>query len=258
MSGPRLLVLDIESVPIQAFTWGIWQQNIDPMSQIIVKPRMICYGARWHGERKKFFASEYHDGRLSMLESLRDLMDDAHAIVGWNSARFDRPWVQGEMDHEGMWLPAPSADIDLMRVAKKNLRLPSYKLDYVAQHHYGLPGKVTHQGFRLWRDIAIGTPEEQDKAWRKMKRYQLGDIDVTDAVFGRMKPLVGNLPNPALYGKDGEPERCGCGADHESLQKRGFAYTKLSAYQRYQCQACGAWLQGGRRLRAVDMRVVAR
>lgn len=258
MSSPRTLVLDIETLPILGYSWGIWNVNIDPMSQLVNNPRMICYGAKWHGERKKFFASEYHDGRRPMLESLHDLLDEADFVVGWNSARFDRPWIDGEFDKEGLGPAGPARDIDLMRVAKKQFRLPSYKLDYVAQHHYGLPGKVTHTGFRLWRDIMLGDDEVKAKAWRLMKKYQLGDIDVTDAVFTRMKPWVRLLPNPALFGVDGEPEACGCG--NTQLQQRGYAYTTVSRYLRYQCvgeNGCGAWLRGAKRDKGIDMRRIS-
>lgn len=241
MTGPRLLVLDIETAPNLGYHWGLWQQNIEALHQLVTPARMLCYGAKWHGERGKKFASEYHDGRTEMLTSLRDLMDQADGIVGWNSARFDRPWVVGEMDKDGLWLPAPSRDIDLMRVAKKNLRLPSYKLDYVAQRHYGLPGKVTHQGFRLWAGVLSDDPELQAKSWRSMKRYQLGDIDVTDAVLTKMKPMVYGLPNNALFGEDGHPTRCECKS--ETFQKRGYAYTRARRYQRWQCQGCGSWYQ---------------
>lgn len=255
MSGPRLLVLDVETAPLQAFTWGLWQQNVDAMSQIIEHPRMLCWGAKWHGERKKFFRSEYHDGRSVMLRSLHDLLDEADFVVGWNSARFDRPWIDGEFDKEGLGPAGPARDIDLMKVAKKQFRLPSYKLDYVARHHYGIPGKVSHTGFRLWRDCLRGDDETKAKAWRLMKRYQLGDVDVTDAVLAHMKPWIRLLPNPALYGPDGEPEACGCG--NTQLQQRGYRYTNVSRYKRFQCvgdNGCGAWLSGAKRDRGIDLR----
>lgn len=252
----RLLVLDIESAPNLGYHWGIWQQNIEPMKQLITPARMLCFGAKWHGARKKSFASEYHNTRLDMLTELRDLMDFADAVVGWNSARFDRPWVQGEMDKEGLRPPAPSADIDLMRVAKKSFRLPSYKLDYVAQRHYGLPGKVTHQGFQLWADVLSDDEDVKAKAWRTMKRYQLGDIDVTDAVLTRMKPWIYKLPSPALFAEDGTVRSCGCGS--EELERRGFSTTTTRRYQRYQCKGCGAWLQDTRSSGGVSLKRVAR
>jgi len=258
MTGPRLLVLDIESAPILAYTWGIWQQNVDPLKQIVAPPRMLCYGAKWHGERKKFFASEYHDGRLEMLSSLHDLLDEADFVVGWNSARFDRPWIDGEFDREGLGPAGPARDLDLMKVAKKQFRLPSYKLDYVAQKHYGLPGKVTHTGFQLWADVLSDDDERRAKAWRLMRRYQLGDIDVTDAVLTKMKPWIRILPNPALYAEDGTPEACGCG--NTQLQQRGYRYTQLSRYARYFCageNGCGSWLSSGKRDRGIDLRRIS-
>ena len=254
--GPKYLVLDVETAPMMGFHWGLWQQNIDPMSQVVEHPRMLCFGAKWHGEKRITFRSEYHHSRTEMLSTLRDLLDEADAVVGWNSARFDRPWIVGEIDKEGLGVPAPSQDIDLMKVAKKTFRLPSYKLDYVAQHHYGLAGKVSHQGFRLWRDVLIGDEDAQAKAWRKMRQYQVGDVRVTDEVFTRMKPFIYKLPSPALFSEDGEVEACGCGST--DLEKRGFATTTTRRYQRYQCRGCGAWHQDSRSSGAVTIKRVTR
>src|SRR5207342_792463 len=69
--------------------------------------------------------------------------------------------------------------------------------------------KVTHTGFQLWADVLSDDDERRAKAWRLMRRYQLGDIDVTDAVLTKMKPWIRILPNPALYAEDGTPEACG-------------------------------------------------
>jgi len=251
VSGPNILVLDVETAPILAYTWGIWQQNVG-LNQIVRDPRMLCWGAKWHGHKDIHFASEYHDGREDMLLALHELINEADFIVGWNSARFDRPWIDGEFDKLGLGPAAPARDIDLMKVAKRQFRLPSYKLDYVAQKHYGLKGKVAHQGFTLWSDAIDGDEATKAKAWKKMKSYQLGDIRVTDRVFSKMKPWIRVLPNFVLWGEDGDPDKCACGSTR--FQRRGYNYTKVSRYQRFQCQGCGAWFQGGRREAGVDLR----
>lgn len=252
----RILVLDIETAPNLGYHWGLWQQNIDAMSQLVRAGRMLCWGAQWYGERKLHFASEYHDGRLPMLEGISSLLDEADFVVGWNSARFDRRWVQAEIDKEGVFLPSPARDIDLMKVAKKELYLPSYKLDYVARVHYGLQGKVPHTGFKLWRDILEGDEETAARAWRLMKRYQLGDIRLTGNVLTKMAPLIRLLPNPALFVDDDAPEGCSTPDCRGTLHKRGFFYTTVSAYQRYRCSECGRWMRGGRRVRGIDIRGV--
>lgn len=257
MPGPRLLILDVETSPLVGYSFGIWNTNINAMNQIVEHPRMLCFGARFVGEKKIHFASEYHDGRRPMLEQLHALLDETDFVVGWNSARFDRPWIDGEFDKEGLGPTAPSADIDLMRVAKKQFRLISYKLDYVAQHHYGLPGKVAHQGFTLWSDAIHGDELTQARAWKKMKAYQLGDIRVTEAVFHRMKPWIRLLPNPSLYSDDVPVDSCPTTGCEGVPVKRGFFYTTVSAYQRYRCGDCGKWTRGGKRERGVDLRGVA-
>ena len=257
MTGPRILILDLETAPNIAHTWGLWQQNIEAMNQLRIPGRVICFGARWHGERRLMFHSEHHDGRNGMLWAAHELLDEADFVVGWNSARFDRTWLQGELFTEGFEPPSPFRDIDLMKVAKKEFRFPSYKLDYVAQRVLGLQGKVSHQGHRLWVDIMEGDEETRARAWRKMKQYQLGDIRVTDSVFDAFKPWIRLLPNPALYSDDGTPEGCSTPGCEGTLHKRGFFYTTVSAYRRYRCSGCGRWMRGAKRERGVSLRGVS-
>ena len=41
MTGPRLLVLDIETFPNLGYHWGLWQQNIGAMDQLVQPGRML-------------------------------------------------------------------------------------------------------------------------------------------------------------------------------------------------------------------------
>ncbi len=80
----------------------------------------------------------------------------------------------------------------------------------------------------------------------------MADVVLTERLFDRLRPWVPNLPHPALF--DGtDPLSCpDCGS--ENLQKRGYAYTSLSKYQRFCCDDCGRWSRGGKRLSGVDAR----
>lgn len=178
----KILMLDIETTPIKAYVWGLWDQNVT-IDQIIEPTEMLCFGARWYGSKKVIFKSVHHDGKQAMLEELHKLMDEADILVGWNSAAFDHKHINREFLENGFQPPTPVKDLDLMSVTKANFQFPSNKLDYVAQK-LGVGAKVKHSGFKLWLDCMAG----DDKAWKEMKKYQLQDVNLLIDLYDILAP----------------------------------------------------------------------
>ena len=178
----KILLLDIETTPLQVYTWGLWDQNIG-INQIIKSTEMMCFGAKWLGQKSVTFKSVHHDGKKTMLEELHKLMDEADVLVGWNSAAFDHKHINREFLENGMTPPAPTKDLDLMSITKANFQFPSNKLDYVAQK-LGVGSKVKHSGFELW----IKCMDGDDKAWREMKKYQIQDVQLLDSLYDILLP----------------------------------------------------------------------
>jgi|LauGreDrversion4_2_1035121.scaffolds.fasta_scaffold94886_3 uncharacterized protein YprB with RNaseH-like and TPR domain len=178
----KILLLDIETTPMQVYAWGLWDQNIS-IDQIIKSTEMLCFGARWLGEKKVIFKSVHHDGKEAMLKELHSLMDQADLLVGWNSAAFDHKHINREFLEAGMAPPSPVKDLDLMSITKANFLFPSNKLDYVAQK-LGVGAKVKHSGFSLW----IKCMEGDDKAWAEMKKYQIQDVNLLVELYDILSP----------------------------------------------------------------------
>ena len=178
----KILLLDIETTPMQVYAWGLWDQNIS-IDQIIKSSEMLCFGARWLGEKKVVFKSVHHDGKQAMLEELHKLMNEADLLVGWNSAAFDHKHINREFLENGMQPPAPVKDLDLMSITKANFLFPSNKLDYVAQK-LGVGAKVKHSGFSLW----IKCMEGDEKAWAEMKKYQIQDVNLLVDLYDKLLP----------------------------------------------------------------------
>ena len=178
----KILLLDIETTPLQVYTWGLWDQNIG-INQIIKSTEMMCFGAKWLGQKSVTFKSVHHDGKAEMLEELHKLMDEADVLVGWNSASFDHKHINREFLENKMTPPSPVKDLDLMTVVKANFQFPSNKLDYVAQK-LGVGSKVKHSGFELWIKCMAG----DDKAWREMKKYQIQDVQLLDSLYDILLP----------------------------------------------------------------------
>jgi uncharacterized protein YprB with RNaseH-like and TPR domain len=180
----KILMLDIETTPMQVYTWGLWDQNIG-INQIIKDTEMMCFGAKWQGKKKVTFRSVYHDGKKAMLEELHKMMEEADILVGWNSAAFDHKHIKREFLEAGMEPPSVVKDLDLMSVVKANFKFPSNKLDYVAQT-LGVGAKVKHSGFDLW----IGCMEGNSKSWSEMKKYQIQDVNLLEELYQVLLPWL--------------------------------------------------------------------
>jgi len=221
-----------------AHTWGLWQQNVS-INQILESTEVLCFGARWYGQKKVIFKSVHHHGKEEMLKELHALMDEADVMCGWNSAAFDHKHIKREFLEAGMMPPSPSKDLDLMRVVKSQFKFPSNKLDYVAQK-LGVGAKVQHSGFELWIDCMAG----KEAAWKEMKKYQIQDVNLLIDLYEKLKPWIKNHPNNPLHGL--QEEGCVvCGSSN--LQRRGYETTATARYQRLQCQDCGKWMRSAKK-----------
>lgn len=242
----RILFIDLETSPITAHTWGLWQQNIS-IKQIVESTEVMCFGARWKGTKKVIFKSVHHDGKKAMLEELHALMDEADAIVGWNSKAFDHKHIRREFLEAGMLPPSPSKDIDLMLEVRKNFKFPSYKLDYVAQT-LGVGAKVEHTGFDLW----LGCMAGNEKSWRMMKKYQIQDVDLLVELYDKLLPWI---KHPSVPAHNGEEHGCpNCGS--LDTMRRGYEALVGGRYQKYQCNNCGKWSRGKTAVVTTEMRAL--
>ena len=226
-------MLDIETSPNKVYVWGLFKQNI-ALSQIEEPGQTLCWAAKWLGSRDTMFASLHADGKEPMLEAIYDLLEMSDVVTHYNGMKFDIPTLNQEFVSQGWGPPAPFIQIDLLRVVRKQFRLTSNKLDYVAQY-LGLGAKTQHKGMALWRECMAG----DDKAWEVMERYNKQDVALLEKLYERLRPWIPNHPNFGLFAADGKRHCPNCGG--VKLVKRGSYYTAVLRYQRYRCSGCGAW-----------------
>jgi DNA polymerase elongation subunit (family B) len=227
----RILLIDIEVAPNTAHVWGIFDQNIS-INQLLESSYTLCYAAKWYGESKMYFDSVHKSSKADMLQSVHKLMDEADAIVHYNGSRFDIPILHKEFLLSGMPPPAPSKQIDLLQVARRQFRFVSNKLDYVAQA-LGLGSKTAHEGHVLW----VKCMNDDRKAWKTMEEYNKNDVVLLEKVYDKFKGWIKSHPNHNAYSEEICCPNCGS----RKLNKRGFAITSTKQYQRYQCMVCGSW-----------------
>lgn len=229
----KILVLDIETKPALAYVWKAWDENIG-YEQVVEPGGMICWAAKWVGDKEKIFSSEWEDGHDQMVRRLHETIEMADAVVTYNGDKFDLPKIHGEFILAGLNPPAPITSIDVVKHIKK-LGFLMNRLAFIGPL-LNVGKKVKHEGFDLWAKVINGDP----KAQAKMKRYNIQDVVLLERLYKKIKPFIKNHPH--LGDKKHE---CGaCGSNH--VQSRGYRRTKFFKIQRIQCQTCGSWSEGTR------------
>ena len=232
----KILLLDIETAPNRVYSWGLWDQNI-ATNQVEDSSYILCWAAKWHGQAKMFFASAEKQSRKAMLKDIHRLLDEADVVLHYNGQKFDIPTLNKEFIKAGFPPPSPYKQLDLLLVARKAFRFESNKLDYVSGA-LEIGKKVKHEGFDLWVKCMKGDP----KAWKRMGRYNRGDVTLLEKLYHRLRPWIERHPNQSAFKNALACPKCGS----EKTQRRGEQVAMTRTYRRYQCLTCGGWFKGNK------------
>lgn len=237
--GIRILLLDIETAPLLAWVWGIWQQNV-AINQIAEAGTVLCWAAKWLGEEEVQFGSVQRGKPLQMLGKIHKLLDQADVVVHFNGTKFDIPTLNREFLLHGFLPPSPYKQVDLLRTARQNFKFPSNKLEYLLKA-LKIGEKVKTGGFDLW----LGCMKKDPACWEKMKTYNVADVVEMEKLYKKLLPWIKGHPNVAMYQADKEVcPHCGS----EEFQQRGWYRANTYQYRKYSCSspACGKWFRGAK------------
>lgn len=236
----KILIVDIETSPHLSWHWGRWKQNI-PHKQTVKESRLLCWAAKWYGQKRVYFNSSWTHGKEFMLRTLWELMDEADVVMGYNSKKFDVKRINSEFIRMGWEQPSPYEQIDLLLQVRKHFGLSSNKLDDVLSE-LGLENKQSNSGFDLWIDVMDG----KRKAQAEMKSYNMQDVRVTEDLYENIKGWITPHPNWGLFINDDDPVCITCGS--QNVVKHKVRRTKVRVYQQYHCNDCGAYARGRKSL----------
>lgn len=226
----KLLALDVETAPAKCWVWGLHEQNIG-IEQIIEPSRIICWSAKWLGEKRVYYADE-RSGAKKMFREMHSLLSEADALITYNGDSFDLQKLNGEFVYHQIPPAPPVTSIDLYKTVR-NLGYISGKLAFIGPF-LKVGDKVKHEGFSLWAGCLRGDKD----CWSRMKAYNMGDTVLLEGLYNVLKPYIRNHPAVNIGG-------CPvCGSD--KIQARGNRRTKGMLIQRIHCQSCGAWSDGKR------------
>jgi len=234
-----VLLFDIETFPHVIWAWDLYDTNAIDVKEYGF---MLSFAYKWFGESKiqiyslpdfRGYNKDKSDDK-ELCQKLWELFDEANIVIGHNGVACDVKTAKGRFFIHGFKPPSPFQQVDTLKVSRKEFKLPSNKLDFIAKMT-GIGKKKENEGFPLWRGCAEGDL----KAWKKMIVYNKQDVQLLEEVYLMMRPYIENHPNLNLL--NNTENKCpNCGGD---LQRRGFSVSRVNRFQRFQCQKCGAWSQ---------------
>jgi len=235
--GPRVLVYDIETAPILAYVWGLWENNVS-LNQIESDWYVLSWSAKWLGEKKVMYddnrnAKNIEDDKR-LLKGIWKLLDEADIVITQNGISFDTKKLNARFILNGFKPPSSYKHIDTKRIAKKNFAFTSTKLEYMTGKLCKKAKKSTHgkfPGFSLWTACLAGNKA----AWKEMEKYNKLDVISLEELYYKLQPWDSTVDFNLYH--DGVANTCRCGS--EEFSKNGFCFTSTGKYQRYICKACG-------------------
>lgn len=254
MHKPKILLLDIETAPILAYVWGLWENNV-ALNQIKSDWHILSWSAKWLNDPASKVM--YKDQRKAKdIENDRELMtgiwkliDEADILVTQNGKAFDIKKLNARFLQHGFPPPSDYRHVDTYQIAKKMFALTSNKLEYMSDKLSTKYKKLKHKkfpGFELWKECLAGNLQ----AWKEMERYNKYDVLALEEVYLKLRPWDTSI-NPNVY-VEGEENACDCGS-HE-FHKNGIRTTNTGRYQRYTCNDCGKSFRGNENLLKADRR----
>lgn len=237
---PKILVLDIESLPNILYAFDLFSYNRP--HNIIQECAIITFSWKWHGEKgraqsmssldfakgKKY--DPYDDSKL--VAAIGDLLAEADYVVA-HFTKFDMRYIRARSIINNLKPPARPTEICTYRLAKKFFKLNANRLDYLGKL-FGFGGKMP-MNWTFWERCANG----DEAAIKKMAAYNRQDVDLLDKVFTHMKPHVELPINFKLFVPTKGASCPSCGST--KAQHRGYRLTKVTRHRRMQCNDCGTW-----------------
>ena len=234
--APKILLLDIETMPIEALVFDVWKQDIG-LKQIKKDWSVICWSAKWLFDDKVMGqvvrpdeAVKHEDA--SVLMRLWELVNEADWVITHNGDNFDLKKLNARWFQHGYTKPMYYQSIDTKKVANENFDFTYAKLDWIAKI-IGV-GRKIETDFEWWAECEAGNQKYLDM----MLKYNKQDVHLEEEVYLRLRPWMSKHPNTGLYTAEiGNVCTC-CGSNN--IHWKGKYATALGLYQAFRCEDCGA------------------
>jgi hypothetical protein len=241
---PNILIWDLETGYNVATIFSLFNKRPIPPDAIQQERYIICGAYKLLGQGSTRAISLLGDldrfredptDDSYVVRELHKVLSEADALVAHYGDNFDSRYFNTRAVFHGLDPLPDIPQIDTYKIAKGKFLFNSNRLDYLGKF-LGLGGKIsTNQ--ELWARCYRG----EQKAVREMVAYNKQDVDLLEAVYQKLAPYAHQAQrkvNMNLW--FGDNNVCPtCGSDN--LHRRGYRYTRVSEFARFQCQACGSW-----------------
>jgi len=240
MSAAKIGLIDIETAPVQAHVWGLFDQNVG-LNQIETEWSILSFCFKPLGA--KLSAIEYKDAKgdprndSALVARLWEIMHEYDFLIAQNGKRFDMRKMRARMILYNMPPPSPVTVIDTMLMARQVAAFTSNKLEWLSEYLSSVK-KSKHKefpGFELWAECLKDNP----RAWAAMRKYNIPDVTSMEQVYLRLRPWASGHPNVAAFTDSLNIACPKCGS--EKVELDGTHHTNVSQYNRYRCLSCGGW-----------------
>jgi len=232
---PKILILDIETSPMEVYVWGLYKQRVG-VPQIIKDWSILSWSAKWLMKSKIHSAhvtpkEAQNRDDFSVMTELHTLLNEADIVVAHNGIRFDIRKINTRLIKNGFSPTLPYQTIDTLTVAKKVFGMSSYSLDYLTK--FFMLNQKGSPAYSLWKKCVAG----DKKALDEMEKYNKNDVVILEELYIKLRPWIKSHPNVGLY-LDIDTTVCpNCG--NKNLTWDGYYYTPAGKYKTFQC-ICGA------------------
>jgi len=235
---PKILLVDIETSPMEVFVWGLIGNKYIPHDRIIKDWNMISWAAKWLFDSKMMSAvqtpkeaKERNDERIT--KQIWNLFDKADIVIAQNGRKFDFKKLNTRFYTHGLYAPSPYQTIDTLVEARKHFAFSSNKLDYLGEMMLGQ--KKLETNFKLWTDCLKGNK----KQLTRMLEYNEKDVFLLEEVYLELRPWIKSHPNIALLSNCNGEACPSCNS--KNLVETGTYYTtQANQYVSLRCNDCGS------------------
>ena len=254
---PKVLLLDIETSPILAHIWSMWQEvrNID---QIIDDWYILSCGYKWLGdtEAPTVLSLRQYRGYRPGVENDKPLLADVHSVLNkadfvitHNGDSFDIKKMNTRFMMNGMLPTTPYRSIDTLKMAKRSFSFTSNKLDYLARVLLG-KRKVKNDGLPLWQGVLRGEPA----AWDLMEEYNAGDVNLLEEVYLKLRAWDHMHPSIGLNTSADNMHCTVCNSDNVAPTGANVTVGNAGLYNGYECLDCGHQMRGKTNIRTLSQK----
>ena len=229
----KRLFFDIETSPNEVYAWSIGRKISVGHESIKKERAIICICYKWENEDKVHSLTWKKGDDATMVYNFYDVIKKADEVIGHNSDNFDIKWFKTRCLYHGIKTMPKLTTIDTLKIARKEFKLNSNKLDYIGQFTK-LGSKINTGGFELWKKII----ENNDKqALEDMVKYCVNDVILLERVYKAFQGFSDKKTHMGVHLGNDKFSCPNCGSTNLKLSK-----TRISALGtvrlQYQCNKC--------------------